>query len=73
MTAAWTAYRKAAHLRRGSPVGDDPARVVAPHPWLIATAKQRFDALSAHPAVPARPASAAQSTIPTMPDAAKSP
>ena len=56
MTAARTARRKATRLGRRSSVGDDPARPVAPHPWLIATASQRLDALSARPAVLQRPA-----------------
>jgi hypothetical protein len=80
MTAAWTAYRKAAHLRRWSSAGDHLARHVAPHPWLIATAKQLLDPLSARPPVPHRaagvttsPSLPAQSTILTLPAAAKSP
>ncbi len=80
MTAARIARCKAARLGCRSSAGDDPARLVAPHPWLIATAKQRLDALSARPATPDRPPGRkprpllpAQSTIPTMPAAAKSP
>jgi hypothetical protein len=80
MTAAWTAYRKAAHLRRWSSARDDLARHVPPHPCLIATAKQLLDALSARPPVPHHPAGIttspslpAQPTILTLPAAAKSP
>ena len=80
MTAAWIAYRKAAHLRRWSSAGDHLARHVAPHPWLIATAKQLLDALPARPAVPHRPVRTttspslpAQSTVLTLPAAPKSP
>ena len=77
MTAARIARRKATRLGRRSSAGDDPLRLVAPHPWLTASARQRLDALSARPAVlqaalpAARPAT--QSTIPTTPAAAKSP
>jgi hypothetical protein len=77
MMAAWTAY---AHLRRWSSAGDDLARHVAPHPWLIPTAKQLLDAPSARPAVPhcavgitTSPSLPPQSTILTLPAAPKSP
>ena len=80
MTAAPTARRKAIRLGRRSPVGDDPVRPSAPHPWLIATAGQRLDALFARPTVLQRPAARRyhpilfpQYTIPATPAAAKSP
>jgi hypothetical protein len=52
MTAARIARRKAARLKRPSSVGGDPARRVAPHPWLTATATHRLDTVSARPATP---------------------
>ena len=76
MMAARIARRKAARLGRRPSAGDDPARLAAPHPWLMATARQRPDALSAHSTAPDRPPSStppAQSTIPKMHAAAKSP
>ena len=80
MTAARIARGKAPRLTRRSSAGDDPARLVAPHPRLIAAVKQQLDALSAHPANPGRPARSrpravllAQITIPPMLAAVKSP
>jgi hypothetical protein len=51
MTTVWIAPRKAARFARRSSAGDDPARLAASHPWLMATAGQRRDANSARPAV----------------------
>ena len=80
MTPARIARRKAARLGRWLSAGSDPARLAVPHPWPTASAKQRLDALSARPATPGHPPSSrsrallpAQSTIPTMPAAVKSP
>ena len=80
MTPARIARRKATRLGPRSSAGDDPARLPGPHPSLMATGKQRLAALSPRPAAPDRPPSSrprpllpAQSTIPTMPAAAKSP
>ena len=80
MTAAPIARRKAVRLGCRLSAGDDLARLVAPHPWFIATARQGLDALSARPAVldrlPSsrpRPILLAQSTTPTIPAGAKSP
>ena len=47
MTAARIARSKAPRLTRRSSAGDDPARLVAPHPRLITAVKQQLDALSA--------------------------
>ena len=52
MTAARTARRKDVCLARRSSAGDSPARLLAPHPWLTASAKQRLDTLFAPPASP---------------------
>ena len=52
MTAARTARRKDVRLARRSSAGDSPARLVAPHRWLTASAKQRLDTLFAPPASP---------------------
>ena len=46
MTDARIARCKATRLRCRSSVGDDPARLDPPHPWLIATAEPPLDALS---------------------------
>ena len=80
MTAARIARRKAARPGRRSSAGGDPARLVAPHPWLKPSAKQPLEALSARSATPGRPASSksrpllpVQSTIPKMSASAKSP
>ena len=80
MTAARIAPRKATPRAPRSSAGGDPARLVALHPWLIPTAKQQLHALSARPPVPHRapgittsPSLPAQSTILTLPAAAKSP
>ena len=81
MTAARIARRKAARLTRRSSAGDDPARLVAPHPWLISTPpSNRSNALSARPAISRSPCQKqvppllpAQSLIPPMPPRFKSP
>jgi hypothetical protein len=73
MKAASTAYRKAAHLERWSSAGRDLARLVAPHPWPIATAKQRLEPPNRLAGIRTSPSLHAQSTIPTVPAAAKSP
>jgi hypothetical protein len=80
MTAARVCGRKGARIGRRSSAGDDPARPVASHPSLAASRKQPLEAFSARPATcpppPSkrpRPLRLAQSTIPTMPAAAKSP
>jgi hypothetical protein len=80
MTAARVCGRKAVRLGRRSSAGGDPARPVAPHPWLAASAEQRFDALFARPAVSDRPLNQrlrpllpAPSTTVAMSTAAKSP
>jgi len=80
MTAAPIARRKATRRGRRSSAGDSPARLVAPHPWCIPTARRRLDALSTRPAVLDRPPTRrlrpirlAQSTSAAIPAATKSP
>lgn len=80
MTTARIAPCKAARLGRWLPAVRDPARLAVHHPYLTASAKQRLETLSARPDTPGRPAGSrsrallpVQSTIPTMPAAAKSP
>jgi hypothetical protein len=51
MTAVRIAPRSATRFARRSSVGDDPARLAASYPWLMATAGQRLDANCARPAV----------------------
>jgi hypothetical protein len=80
MTAAWTAYRKAAHLGRWSSAGDHLPRLVAPRRRPIATPKQQdWSTRTAGSAIADSWTSRKrfkppdQSTFPTMPAAAKSP
>jgi hypothetical protein len=80
MTDARIARCKAARLRRRSSTGDDPARLVALHPCLMATAERPLDAHSVRPPLPDHPLTSrsspvlpAQSTIPTITPAAQSP
>jgi hypothetical protein len=51
MTAARTARRKDVRLAPPASAGDGPARLLAPHPWLTASAKPRLDTLFAPPAL----------------------
>jgi hypothetical protein len=76
MTAARTARRKDTRRARRSSAGDDRARLAAPHPWLIATTRQRRDTRSARPAVLQHRAAREHGPIlfpPTMLAATKSP
>jgi hypothetical protein len=76
MTAVPMARRKPTPLPcRSSPAGD-PVRLVRPHLWLIAPAEQPLDQTSSLSLPSQKQAPAlrtAQSTIPTMPSADKSP
>ena len=68
MTAARIAPRKAAPPERRSSAGDDPARLVAPHTWLTASAKQRLHATfrsSSYPPGALRAARPPSNPIPT--------
>jgi hypothetical protein len=76
MTAARTARRNATRRGRRSSVGDDPARLAAPHHGLMATDRQRIDALSPRPTVLQPPAGRARDPIlfpQPLPAAPKSP
>ena len=57
MTDARIARCKAARLGCRSSVGNDPARLVPPHPCLMTTAERPLDADSAPPALPDHPLS----------------
>ena len=76
MTAARTARRKATPRGRRASVGDDPARLAAPHHRLMAAADQRLDALCPRPTVLQPPAGRGRDPIlfpQPLPAAPKSP
>jgi hypothetical protein len=76
MTAARTARRKATRRGRRSSVGDERARLAAPHHGLRAIAGQRLDALCPRPTVLQPPAGRGRDPIlfpQPLPAAPKSP
>jgi hypothetical protein len=76
MTATRTARRKATRRGRASSVGDDPARLAAPHHRLMATAgptARRPFRSSGYPPTTCYPWTRPDPVPPTMPAAAKSP